>query len=168
MQASGGAQVSPDGPRSRVRVVAAAIALVLVGLDQLTKTLVVRSLGEGESINVIGDFLRITHVRNTGAAFGILKGFGGVFALAALVGVVVFAAIVVRQPTPVSAIAAALIAAGASGNLLDRLVRTGGVVDFVDFRFWPSFNVADSAITVGALLMLFTGFGEQRKASSGD
>jgi signal peptidase II len=134
---------------------------VVVG-DQLTKAAVVGSLAEGESRPIIGDVLRLSHVRNTGAAFGLLKGFGGVIVLAALVGVVAFAAVVVRDPSPLSVFGAATVAAGATGNLVDRLFRDGGVVDFVDFRFWPAFNVADSAITVGAVVLLVAGMTERR------
>ena len=141
----------------------AALALAVVGLDQLTKSIVASSLREGESVRVIGDFLQITHVRNSGAAFGLLRGFGGLLALAALVGVIAFFAVLVQNPSPLTGVAAALVGAGALGNLIDRLVRgpigRGTVVDFVDFRFWPSFNVADSAVTIGALLILWSEFG---------
>jgi signal peptidase II len=136
------------------------VALLVIVADQVTKFAVVAALREGESQPIIGDLLRLTHIRNTGAAFGMLQGLGGVLALAALVGVIAFAAVVVRQPPPMTSLGAALVAAGASGNLLDRLFRDGGVVDFVDFRFWPAFNVADSAITVGAILLLWAGMRE--------
>jgi signal peptidase II len=138
---------------------------VVVLLDQVTKTLVVRALAEGESRPLIGDVLRLSHFRNTGAAFGMLRGFAGVIALFAVVGVVVFAAVVVRDPSPVVAYGAALVAAGAAGNLIDRFFRGGGVVDFVDFSFWPAFNVADSAITVGAILLFWSGVFEKKPAA---
>jgi signal peptidase II len=135
--------------------------LAVVGADQLVKAAVVSALSEGESRSLIGDFLRISHFRNTGAAFGMLKGLGGVFALAAIVGIVAFAAMVVRRPPLWTGVGAALVAAGAAGNLADRIFRDGGVVDFVDFRFWPAFNVADSAITIGAILLLFSSVTER-------
>lgn len=138
------------------------LAAGVVGLDQLTKSLVASSLAQGESIRVLGDVLRISHIRNSGAAFGLLRGFGGLLALAALAGVVAFAAVVVRRPDPLTGVAASLVAAGATGNLIDRLVRgpfgRGTVVDFVDLRFWPAFNVADSAVVIGALLMILASF----------
>jgi signal peptidase II len=132
--------------------------VVVIALDHLTKYAVVRALAEGESRPIIDDVLRLSHIRNSGAAFGTLKGLGGVLVLAAMVGVVAFALIVVRNPEPVTAIGAGLVAGGAAGNLIDRMFRPGGVVDFVDLRFWPAFNVADSAITIGAILLLVTGF----------
>jgi signal peptidase II len=116
----------------------------------------VRAIPEGDHLRVFDDWLVISHIRNSGAAFGTLRGFGGVLALAAIAGVAVFAFVVWRRPSPVVGMAAALVAGGAMGNLLDRIVR-GTVVDFVDFRFWPAFNVADSAITVGALLLVLFG-----------
>ncbi len=146
MQAQGGAQVS----RARAALLAAAVIVC----DQVTKAAVVATLAEGESRRLIGDVLRLSHIRNTGAAFGMFPGLGGLFGLAALVGVIVFAAIVVRRPPFWTGIGASLVAAGAIGNLIDRLFRTGGVVDFVDFRFWPAFNVADSSIFVGAFVLL--------------
>lgn len=142
------------------------VALALTGLDQLTKSLVVSALREGESRRIIDDVLRLSHVRNSGSAFGLIRGFGGLFALAALIGVISFFAIVVRRPARLTGIAASLVAGGALGNLLDRLIRgpigRGTVVDFVDFRFWPAFNVADSAITIGALLLVWAGLTERR------
>lgn len=153
---------TPGGtPVNRLR--AAAVALVVIALDQATKSLVAATMYVGESRPVIGDVLRLTHVRNPGAAFGLLRGLGGMLALAAAVGIVVFAAVIVRRPPPLTAIGAALVAAGATGNLIDRLLRDGGVVDFVDFRFWPAFNVADSAISVGAILLLWAGFREGKQ-----
>ncbi len=152
---------------SRSRLVG--VGLVVVGLDQLTKFLVASSLREGESKQIIGDFLRLSHISNSGAAFGTLKGFSGLIALGALVGVVVFVAMVVKEPGVWTGLGATLVAAGASGNLIDRLFRgpigRGAVIDFVDFRFWPAFNVADSAITIGALLLIWVGMTERRPKS---
>jgi signal peptidase II len=151
------------GATLRTRLRAAAFAAVVIALDQFTKTLVVSSLAEGSSRPIIGDLLRLSHFRNTGAAFGMLRGFAGVIALFAVVGVVIFAAIVVRDPSAIVAYGAALVAGGAAGNLIDRFLRGGGVVDFVDLSFWPAFNVADSAITIGAILVLWSGAFEKQK-----
>ncbi len=148
----------------RIRLVA--LGLAIVGLDQLTKYLVVSSLHEGESRQVIGDVLRLSHIRNSGAAFGTLRGFSGLIALGALVGVVLFVAMVVKEPGLWTGLGATLVAAGASGNLVDRLFRgpigRGSVVDFVDFRFWPAFNVADTAITIGAVMIIWAGLTDRR------
>jgi signal peptidase II len=139
-----------------------AIAAAIVAADQVTKILVARAIPEGDHVRVFDNWLVISHIRNSGAAFGTLTGFGGVLALAALAGIVVFAVVVWRRPSPMVGVAAALVAGGAMGNLVDRIVR-GTVVDFVDFRFWPAFNVADSAITIGALLLVWFGLERPRR-----
>ncbi len=132
------------------------LALVVTALDQLTKFLLVSWIPEGGSRPVVDHVLWFSDFRNPGAAFGTLKGFSGVLALAALVGVIAFLAIVVRDPGRWSGVGAAVVAGGALGNLIDRIAR-GSVVDFIDFHFWPAFNVADSAITVGAIVILLAG-----------
>lgn len=141
------------------------LAAAVVGVDQLTKLIITRTLAVGESRTVVDGVLWISHVRNTGAAFGLLRGRSGILALAALVGIVILVGMIVRRPPPLTGVGAALIAGGAVGNLLDRIVRgwplNGSVVDFLDFRYWPAFNVADSAITFGALLLVVSGFKER-------
>ena len=140
------------------------IAAAVVVLDQATKAIVRARLPLHESIGVIPGFFDFTHVRNTGAAFGILNAADFPFktvlialiATGALIGVGLYSASLTRQQL-VARIGLALIIGGAAGNLLDRLV-TGSVVDFVDvywrnWHFW-AFNVADSAITVGVALMI--------------
>ncbi|MBA7633008.1 Lipoprotein signal peptidase [subsurface metagenome] len=141
------------------------VVVVLVGLDQLTKALIVRSIILQGSRSVIPGFFNLTHVRNRGAIFGffshsdsrILYIFLTLVSVAAL-GLVIY----YFFKTPVSErlmkISLSLILAGALGNLIDRLFR-GHVIDFLDFYVkdwhWPSFNVADSCITVGAFLLIF-------------
>jgi signal peptidase II len=141
----------------------AAIA-VLVLADQLTKLAVVREIPLHESVTVVPGLLDLTHVRNTGAAFGFLNAveFPGkpvaivLIALAALAGVAAYAA---HLPAEHKWARVGLLAviAGAAGNLIDR-VRQGYVVDFVDaywngWHFW-AFNVADAAITVGVAIII--------------
>lgn len=141
------------------------VVFVLMGLDQLTKALIVRSITLQGSREVIPGFFNLTHVRNRGAIFGffshsdsrILYIFLTLVSVAAL-GLVIY----YFFKTPVSErlmkISLSLILAGALGNLIDRLFR-GHVIDFLDFYVkdwhWPSFNVADSCITVGAFLLIF-------------
>jgi signal peptidase II len=142
------------------------LAFGITALDQLTKFAIARWIPEGTSRPVLDHILWFSDFRNPGAAFGRLKGFSGLLALAALVGVIAFLAIVVRDPGRWTGIGAAIVAGGALGNLIDRIARggpiNGSVVDFIDFHFWPAFNVADSAITVGAILILLAGFFEKR------
>jgi signal peptidase II len=140
------------------------LVVAIVVADQLTKLAVVARLHLHESVTIVPGLLDFTHVRNTGAAFGLLNtaDFPGkplviaVVALGALVGVALYAA----QLPPwhrVARIGLALILGGAAGNLVDRL-RQGYVVDFVDahwrgWHFW-AFNVADAAITVGVAVII--------------
>jgi signal peptidase II len=140
----------------------AIVALVIA--DQLTKLLVVREIPLHESVTVVPGLLDLTHVRNTGAAFGFLNAvdFPGkpvvivLVALLALAGVAAYAVHLPREHTWARVGLLAVIA-GAAGNLIDR-VRQGYVVDFVDaywngWHFW-AFNVADSAITVGVAIII--------------
>ena len=141
---------------------AAAAALVVLALDQATKQLVVHSLARGESRNVFFG-IELTNVRNKGVAFGAFGG-GGVpvtlLTLAAVAFLIVYFALHVRRPwlwLPVG-----MVAGGAFGNLLDR-VRQGSVTDFIDPMLWPAFNVADAAIVLGILALLYVIEGPPRK-----
>lgn len=140
------------------------LAGVIVVLDQATKALVRAYVPVHSSFTVIPGFLDLTHVQNSGAAFGILNAVSfphkaGVIALVSTVALVSIAAFAVRLSPHqrLARIGLALILGGAAGNLIDRLAA-GVVVDFVDvywrqFHFW-AFNVADSAITVGVIGMM--------------
>jgi signal peptidase II len=141
------------------------LPLVVVILDQATKAVVRATLPIHESVTVIPGLLDFSHVRNTGAAFGMLNSveFPGktmilsLIAAGALVGIAMYS-VALAADQRLARIGLALISGGAAGNLIDRLFG-GSVVDFVDvywrsWHFW-TFNVADSAITVGVVAMLF-------------
>jgi signal peptidase II len=141
-----------------------AITLLVVLLDQATKAWILATLKLHEGFPLIDGFFNIVHVRNPGAAFGFLAGapplFRYIFFLAVTVAAIVLILHYLRvsrieEPSLVSALA--LILAGAVGNLIDR-IRFGEVVDFLDVyigsHHWPAFNVADSAITVGAGVLM--------------
>ncbi len=125
-------------------------ALVVVALDQVTKALVVNSIEMGEREEVL-PFLDLVHVVNDGVAFGFLDGAGRGVVLAVTLGALalVFGWFASNRDRAYGGLAVGLLAGGAIGNLIDRLARDG-VVDFIDFPAWPSFNVADIAITLGA------------------
>lgn len=141
------------------RILLGGIALAIFVLDQVTKYLVLRNLEVNEAWNPIPalrPFVTITHVTNTGAAFGILPDKGTFFILVAvlvIVGILVYYRYLPADRLLVRA-SLGLQLGGALGNLLDRL-RYGHVVDFVDFKIWPVFNVADSAIVVGVLILAY-------------
>lgn len=140
------------------------IFLGTVGLDQLIKYWVRQSLPLNDSIPVIEPFLYWSHVRNEGAAFGFFQGMNWILVVCAVVVVCgALAYIFAHRPqTPIVA-ALALIAGGATGNLIDRLLF-GGVIDYIDFKVWPVFNIADIAIVTGSLLvMLCVGLGSREE-----
>ena len=132
-------------------------------LDQWTKSLVVQKLPLYQRVEVIQGFFNLTHVRNTGGAFGIFGGEKGglgsiLFVVVSLVaiGAIIFLFLRVKENEKTLGLSFSLILSGAAGNLIDRL-RYGEVVDFLDFHLstyhWPAFNVADSAICIGIGLM---------------
>ena len=133
-------------------------ALVIAVLDQAVKRVVVNAMQLGQSIDIVGSFVRLTRTSNTGGAFGLLRGRSSWFIAVSLVAVLAIAALsrqIVRGRR-VERLAFGLIMGGAIGNLIDR-IRLGSVVDFLDiggsaYR-WPAFNVADSAITIGVTLL---------------
>ncbi len=139
-------------------------ALIVLLLDRLTKWLVSDRIQLHESIPVIPGFFRLTHVQNRGAAFGLFADSPSEWKVAILVAFSLIALIVVSallwrnsHALSMTGTALALILGGAVGNLWDR-VLAGHVVDFLDFYVgtyhWPAFNVADSAIVIGALLLV--------------
>ena len=130
----------------------------VVGLDQATKALVIDSIAMGERREVL-PFLDLVHVENEGVAFGFLGDSSEGIVLAVTVGALalVLGWFVFNRRRPYAWLAVGLLAGGAAGNLVDRITR-GGVVDFIDFPAWPSFNVADIAITLGAVALALTAF----------
>src|SRR5262249_24248420 len=140
----------------------ALIALAVLILDRLSKWLVVRYIPLDDVVPIIPGFFRLTHLQNPGAAFSLFAESPSPFKTTILVAVSVAALVIVarllwlrRNNFNRTTLALALIMGGATGNLWDRLAD-GRVTDFLDFylgaHHWPPFNVADSAIVVGALL----------------
>lgn len=158
------------GALKRTRVGLFIIALVVIVIDQYTKALVRAHLPLNVSWNPVDwldPIVTLTHVQNTGGAFGLFPQFGGMFIIVAFV--VIFLIILFYRQLAQGAfllqVAFGLQLGGALGNLCDRLAR-GYVTDFVDLRWWPVFNVADSAIVIGTILLayyvLFLERGEER------
>ena len=152
-----------DGlPPRKLRLVAA-LAVLVFAVDQLSKNWAVSSLPGRPPVHVLGS-LQFNLARNTGAAFsfGAGKGLGPWVSLIAI-GVVLGMALGVTSRFTVGAAAAGLVAGGALGNLADRAFRgdtgfmSGAVVDFIDLQWWPIFNVADSGVVVGAILLVIAG-----------
>lgn len=135
---------------------ALSIASLVFILDRLTKVIISNYVSFGHSIGVIPNIFHITLIFNKAAAFGL---FGHNRIIFAAVAIIAIAAIILylfrrKGASPILASAFGLILGGAAGNLFDR-IRFGCVIDFLDFRVWPVFNIADSCITIGALILVF-------------
>jgi signal peptidase II len=147
----------PSGKRD---IIFAGIALLVIIADQLSKWWITSRLAIGESLVDYG-FFQIIRVQNNGAAFGIFRGHPLVFTVIDFIGIAVFLTLVLvmrRRWLFLDRMwvrsGIALILGGTIGNLIDRL-RFGQVTDFLDLRIWPTFNVADTCITVGVVILIF-------------
>ena len=134
------------------------LVAAIVVVDQLTKHWALNRLSDNRTIDLVGS-LRFNLVFNKGMAFSQVTGAGPVIGALGFVVVIVMVLWLRRQAKGLAAVAAGLIVGGALGNLIDRLLRgdawlRGAVVDFVDLQWFPVFNVADSAISIGAVLMI--------------
>jgi len=148
----------------KIKLIGLTLTLILV-LDQGTKFIVDRTIPLHHSFSVIENLFNLTHIRNTGAAFGILAGRRGwvrssfllFFSLLAMGFIIVLLRRLPEREITLT-MALSFILGGAMGNLIDRLLY-GEVIDFLDFYWsryhWPAFNAADSFITVGVILTLF-------------
>ena len=161
--ASGHAHSEPGAARSTRRpLLIVGLVLFVVVLDQITKALVVEHLADGP-LSIVGDSVEFRLSRNPGGAFSILTGFTPLLALLAAIVAVVLVRFAQRAKDPIVVVALSLVLGGALGNLADRVFRAPGflrgeVVDFVRVGAFPSFNAADSAITIGAVLLLVWGW----------
>jgi len=132
------------------------IVAAIIVFDQLAKYIAVQSLSLNHPVCVIKGIFFLTLVHNRGAAFGILKNQVPLFIITSAIAVLlIYSELKSNRHRKAYSIALSLILAGALGNLIDRVIF-GYVIDFLDFHFWPVFNVADSAITVGALILGWT------------
>jgi len=137
------------------RVIFIVVAVVVIVLDRITKSIVNATVPYGTEVPVMGHLVGITNIRNAGAAFGFAPVGPWVFLAASLVVSVGLVIYVMRDPGDVRADAVlGLILGGALGNAFDRIINGGGVTDFINFHFWPVFNVADSAVTIGVVLLV--------------
>lgn len=155
---------APGRPRSAVLPVVLVVGVV--ALDQATKAWAVSALAE-HSKHIIGNTVELELGRNTGSAFSMFTGFTPLLALVALGVAFVLARAARRSQDLWTVCALSLVLGGALGNLGDRIFRSpgflhGAVVDFVRLGWWPVFNVADSAITIGALLLVAFGWRASR------
>ena len=151
-------------------------AAVVIVLDQITKAAIVAKFVIHESYAIIDGFFNIVYVMNPGAAFGFLANMSATFRYIFFIGITVVVILLIiyyivksKSQNMLMVISLTLIFAGAVGNLIDR-IRFGAVVDFLDVYIgtahWPAFNVADSAISLGAMLMIWGMIMSREKAHS--
>jgi signal peptidase II len=161
---------SPPAPSRTTRALALyGTAAAVLALDQLLKHLVVSNLAGRPPVDVIGSFVQLRYTTNSGGAFSLLTGaplFFGIMAIV-IVGGIIYAS---RRAQPLSLLVVlGLVLGGALGNLTDRLLRGDGllrgeVVDFIKVGWWPVFNVADSCVVVGGILLaVFLGRAESEQ-----
>lgn len=156
----GGSDVMVASVSGRRLGIETILPLIIIAVDQATKAWVRAALDVNESVRVVGDYVRITYIHNEGAAFGLHVGEHSslVFLILAVAAsaLVLYLFITTNQGERLQRIALALILGGAFGNIIDR-IRWNMVVDFMQVgvggHYWPIFNVADSAVTVGAVLL---------------
>lgn len=131
------------------------LAVLVFTADQVSKQIVANSLLLGESRPVIDGVFHFSYLRNPGAAFGILPDHTEVLLILTLyvLAAIVYLGIRIADDRPMLQVALGLVLGGTLGNFSDRVLR-GGIVDFLDFRVWPVFNIADMALVIGAALLL--------------
>ena len=154
-----------------------AVALVVAVADQLTKSLIRLWLAEGEHWPAGATLIRLSHIENSGAAFGILQGAGPFLLLTSAIGIATVVAYLFLAPRQggragaLYGVALGAVLGGAVGNLIDRVARQT-VTDFIDPTHYPAFNIADSAIVLGVLtlawLSFFSGESEGEHDESGE
>jgi signal peptidase II len=153
-----------EGPRGRRRIaVLFTVAALAYALDLVSKLIVVAKLEHHAPIQIIGDWLRLEAIRNAGAAFGFGEAFTIIFTVIAAAVIVVIARLARKLYSLPWAIALGLLLGGALGNLTDRIFRSpgifeGAVVDFIAPKHFAVFNLADSAIVCGGILIVLLSF----------
>ncbi|MEW6713704.1 MAG: signal peptidase II [Nitrospirota bacterium] len=148
------------------KVLLAIVPSIVILLDYFTKQLIISNFSLTDSYLLL-PFIKIVHVQNPGAAFGILKYLGNnVFIFFSVVAIVCILIYKSKIPIGLEFFSLSLILGGAIGNLIDRITK-GKVIDFIDFFVgdwhWPAFNVADSALTVGMILFLWANLRQMKK-----
>jgi signal peptidase II len=168
-QAGGGADRLSErdaGLRRRLALILYTVAGFVYLLDRVTKVLAERLLRGREPVEIIPGVFQLRFTTNPGGAFGLFGGLTWLFVATSIVVILVVLVVSRNLPGPGPAAGLGLVLGGALGNLTDRVVRgpgfTGEVVDFLDFLVWPVFNVADSAIVLGAAVLLVASFRRDR------
>ena len=131
------------------------IALIIILLDQLSKFLIRKNFKLNESFPIVKNIFHLTYLNNTGSAFSVFQGYNLFFVIfsAVVIGGIIYYLKNVKENEKLTQFAVGLLLGGTIGNLVDRIL-VGAVTDFIDFRIWPVFNIADSAVTVSVILLI--------------
>ena len=136
-------------------------SILIICADQFSKAWISANITRGQALADIG-FFRIIHAHNTGAAFGLFQDYSFILTIVACIGiaVILFFALFAHRYFLIidnlsGKLALGLVLGGTVGNLIDRL-RQGYVTDFLDLSFWPTFNIADSAVTIGVIILVYS------------
>ena len=144
-----------DCLKLKQNIVFAVTAITVLFFDQLAKYFVIQNIPLYESVEVLPNFFYLTHIKNAGAAFGIFQGMINIFIIISIFAVVLI--IILRTLIEINSypynMSLGFILGGALGNLVDRLIM-GEVTDFLHILFWPVFNIADSFIVIGFILLI--------------
>lgn len=153
------------------------ICILVIVFDQLSKVVLSSILTLNQSISIINNCFHLTLIHNTGIAFGMLKGSSNIILIVTIIGLILIARslkndflkdnLVNKKVLFIRKVAIGFILGGAIGNMIDRF-RVGYVIDFLDFRIWPVFNLADSFITIGAVILFWNLFIPSKKLSKRD
>jgi len=145
--------------KGKVDMVWVIIIVLIIAADQITKFIVTSNFELGDSTTIIDNFFHIVHWRNTGAAWGIMQNGKFVLVPATFLMVLLMSYFMYKYNDKLLRVSLSMVIGGAWGNLIDRIFRSGGVVDFLDFQFgsyhFPAFNVADSFVVVGTIMMAY-------------
>jgi len=165
--------ITEKGESMKKHVIAGGILALTLLLDIFTKHAEVNNISLHERINVFGSFVQLTLIYNRGGLFGILQGYQMYFLIISIVVLVLLVLFYIfeKEKRPLFCYSMALIVSGAVGNIIDRISGRPGVVDFIyigndEIFRWPAFNVADSVIVVGAILLLIVYIQEELKRKS--
>ncbi|MBS3113838.1 signal peptidase II [Candidatus Woesearchaeota archaeon] len=131
------------------------IALFIISVDQLTKFFIKINFQLNQPVPIISNILHLTYITNTGSAFGLFKGLSIFFILFSIVVIIIVFYYLkrIKNNEKTLQFSVGLLLGGTVGNLIDRLFY-GAVVDFIDFRIWPVFNIADSAVTISVVFLI--------------
>lgn len=136
----------------------ALIVILIIIADQISKFIIVKNVEMGEMIEIIQNFFYITYIRNKGAAWSLFQNGRYFFIVMTIIVSIVLIYLLMKSKNRIFCLALSFILGGAIGNLIDRII-VGSVVDFLEFHFWsyrfPVFNVADTFITIGTILLAY-------------